>query len=677
MAATNYSERVYKISVDGAQAIKQLEKISDSASSIDKRMQQVGSALKAVFAVGAIVAGAKAVADEVMKVAERFDDMGKAAQKVGVAAETLSALKFAAEQSGVGFDTLQVGLRKMSVGLTELDDATSKSGTTLKALGVNAKDTADTAFAKVAQKLSEMPDGFQKTAAAMAIFGKSGAELIPLLNEGAEGVEKLKKRAGELGLVLKDSTIAQLTLFNDSLDEIKKSSEGLRNRLVEGLAPALAAITKTLADSKQVGEVWIKVGQFLGNVFLFITEKIYGVIRAFGLLKDVVLAFESKDTLVAAMGDWKIFKDYANDVENFSKTLRDNFTYAEQLTGSVTRTGEAAAVMSGKMEAGALEKWAEGLKKSAEELDLIPKKMEILAQAMNTLKERGDENTNTFKVMMEAYTKFNEEMAKGNVGATIELQVQKIKEEATLTAQKFEYLSGAIAAAFEQGDTEGAQIMIKMMQDLQGETVKSTDLFKELGDKIENAINSQASNAVGKFIDSIGQAQMSFGDFAAAVVKDIAKIIVQLLIMKPLMDSIKGFFNFGSSGAQAFPVNAQGNAYSSGTSLAQGIYSQPTLFKFAKGGTFGRSTGLMGEAGPEAIVPLKRTASGDLGVQASPVNITINNNAGVDVQTQSSTGADGTKQIEIFLERKMKDGIANGTYDRAFRGSYGLARVGA
>ena len=220
--------------------------------------------------------------------------------------------------------------------------------------------------------------------------------------------------------------------------------------------------------------------------------------------------------------------------------------------------------------------------------------------------------------------------------------------------------------------------MIKMMQNLQGETDKTASLFTELGDKIENAINSQASNAVGKFIDSIGEAQMSFTDFAAAVVKDIAKIIVQLLIMKPLMDSIKGFFGFGSSVAQAFPVSptAMGNAFPSGTSLSQGIYTQPTFFKFAKGGTFGRN-GLMGEAGPEAIVPLKRTASGDLGVQASPVNITVNNNAGVEVSAQSSTSSDGTKQIEIFIERKIRDGLANGSYDRVMRGSYGLTRVGA
>jgi hypothetical protein len=74
---------------------------------------------------------------------------------------------------------------------------------------------------------------------------------------------------------------------------------------------------------------------------------------------------------------------------------------------------------------------------------------------------------------------------------------------------------------------------------------------------------------------------------------------------------------------------------------------------------------------------LKRTASGDLGVQASPVNVNVYNNAGVDVETRTSDNADGSRQIDILIERKVRDGIANGSFDRAMRGSYGLARVGA
>ncbi|MDP4836441.1 MAG: hypothetical protein NWS01_04740, partial [Burkholderiales bacterium] len=74
--------------------------------------------------------------------------------------------------------------------------------------------------------------------------------------------------------------------------------------------------------------------------------------------------------------------------------------------------------------------------------------------------------------------------------------------------------------------------------------------------------------------------------------------------------------------------------------------------------------------------PLKRH-SGKLGVSASPVNVNVYNNAGVEVQTQASESSDGSKQIDIYIEKKVRDMVNNGGLDRSMRGAYGLARVGA
>jgi phage-related minor tail protein len=86
--------------------------------------------------------------------------------------------------------------------------------------------------------------------------------------------------------------------------------------------------------------------------------------------------------------------------------------------------------------------------------------------------------------------------------------------------------------------------------------------------------------------------------------------------------------------------------------------------------------GVMGEAGPEAIMPLKRNAQGKLGVEAASTNITIVNNAGADVQATETTNSDGSKQIDIFIERKVKEMFGTGTMDKSMKSSYGLTRVG-
>lgn len=665
--AANYSERVYKISVDGAQAIKQLEKISGSASSIDQRMAKVGSTLRTVFAVGAVAAGARALSNEIMSISQSFDDMGKAAQKVGVAAEALSGLKFAAGQSGVEFDTLQGGLRKLSVALNDINDASSETSQLLKQMGVTASDTADTAFRKIADRISEMPDGIQKTAAAMKLFGKAGAEMVPLLNEGADGLDKFQKRAEELGLILKDQTIAQLTIFNDSLDELGKAAEGVKNKIIQGLAPALAAIAKSAADSTTVSDAWVWFGKKVGEAFIYVAREANLMLTDLQLIYEFGKAVKNLD-LDTFYNVTKPALWAANDA--FNARLDENLRAMEELTGSAGKAGDAIGTLGGKMEQGPLEKWAEGLKNSAQDLDLIVEKMRILDTAIANMAASGKSDPNLLKVMNEELDKLRAKMNEGNLVYKLEQDIAKARKEIDDTAASLEILADRLATALAVGDMEGFEIILKMMDKLRGKTDEVSKDFNKLGESITDAIYSNANSAVNNFIDNIGKAQTSFTDFATSMVKDLAKVIVQLLIMKPLVESIKGLFGFSVT------PNAQGNAFAGGTGLAQGIYSQPTFFKFAKGGTFG-NTGVLGEAGPEAIIPLRRTASGDLGVQGSPVNVNVYNNAGVDIQTQTSTSADGTKQIDVYIEKKVRDGISSGAFDRVFRGAYGLSRVGA
>jgi lambda family phage tail tape measure protein len=703
--ATNINERVYKISVDGASAIKQLEKIAGSATSIDQRFAKLGTALKGAFAVGTVVVGIKSFTDAIGKAIDEMDEMSKAAQKIGVSVESLSGLKFAAEQSGVAFESLQTGLKKLNQNLFDFDTATDAGAQSLKKFGVLVGDDTTTALGKIADGFESIPDGVQKTATAMAIFGKAGADLIPLLNGGSKSIEELTARAKELGIVFDGVAAKQAELFNDKMSELRTALNGVFIQISTGLLPVLSALTDELTSSVKVGDTWKTVGEGIGEAMLDIAESTIVAIDALASFGRGIafLAGTAKDLASIRLdptGDGpanlvKRFQDaFASEpVETAGNKLLETIKRVrervkeplDELNKPLRGGAGGGAGGGGKGEKSDLEKWLDGLKKSADELDSIPEKMRILSEALTQLKDSGEEGSSAFKVMSDAYKKLNEETAKGNVGAEIELQVQKIKEEATLTAEKMEYLGTAIAFAFEQGDTEGAQILIDMMDKLKGKTDETADQFKKLGDGIEQAIANNANNAVNSFIDNIGQAELSFTDFATSVIKDIAKIVVQLLIMKPIIDSIKGFIGGFSSGGEVgweggFSTRAfaAGGSFSGGTGLAQGVYSQPTLFKFAKGGTFGGNIGVLGEgSGPEAIVPLKRTASGDLGVQASPVNVNVYNNAGVEVKTESSTSSDGTKQIDVYIERKVKDGIANGSYDRAFKGAYGLSRMGA
>lgn len=195
-------------------------------------------------------------------------------------------------------------------------------------------------------------------------------------------------------------------------------------------------------------------------------------------------------------------------------------------------------------------------------------------------------------------------------------------------------------------------------------------LSSNIADGVENVFKSLEESLV----QSLKSGKLSFEDFANAVIEDIARIAVRAAIVRPLMQGILGMTTGGDGGGTGLaPGASNGPATPINTFAKGGIVDSPTFFRFAKG-----KTGLAGEAGPEAIIPLKRSSNGELGVQAqvTPVNIEIINTSGAQVDAQESTGPNGEKQIKILVQSAVKEGIASGAFDKDFRSSYGLNRKG-
>ena len=139
---------------------------------------------------------------------------------------------------------------------------------------------------------------------------------------------------------------------------------------------------------------------------------------------------------------------------------------------------------------------------------------------------------------------------------------------------------------------------------------------------------------------------------------------------------ISGYVDGATKHAQGGVFDEYGQAartFAAGGAFTNQIVNSPTYF--AHGG----GLGLMGEAGPEAIMPLTRMPNGDLGVQTagSGTNIIINiiNNSGAEVQQEETENADGIKQIDITIGEMINKHIASGKADRAM-GRYGLRTVG-
>lgn len=123
------------------------------------------------------------------------------------------------------------------------------------------------------------------------------------------------------------------------------------------------------------------------------------------------------------------------------------------------------------------------------------------------------------------------------------------------------------------------------------------------------------------------------------------------------------------------------SAFAKGGAFTNSIVTSPTYFRFARGGKFG--TGLMGEAGPEAIMPLTRTSDGSLGVAVTgstggdgSLTVIINNYSSEQVQAQETTGQDGQRQLEIMIGSLINKHLSSGKADKAMGSRYGLKNKG-
>ena len=178
-----------------AQVKANLEGLSVAANKVNGVLAGLGAALS----LGALVAAGKAALDTA-------DNLSKLSQKTGISVESLSLLKPIAEQSGVSLEGLAKGMQKLATAMVEAAGGGKEQIEVFSRLGVSVKDAAgqlrptEDVLLDLADAFAAMPDGAEKSALAVKLFGKSGVELIPFLNQGRAGIEELKQKYKELGL---------------------------------------------------------------------------------------------------------------------------------------------------------------------------------------------------------------------------------------------------------------------------------------------------------------------------------------------------------------------------------------------------------------------------------------------------------------------------------------------
>ena len=302
---------------------------------------KVGAAFSAVGAgLGLAVRGQLKSADEI----------GKAANRLSVPVEELQRLSFAAGLGGAGLSELETAITGLSRRMVDQPDAFGRLGVEVRDAAGEMRPTVDV-LSDLADAFAGM-EGAERTAAAMETLGRSGSNLLPMLEGGSDGLRALGDEAERMGLVMGADAIKAAEEFNDTMSRITGTMSGLVSQLTVSLLPAL----QTLADGVQrAAEMFHDLSPEMQN-FLGIaggTVLVIGpAIAAFGLLALGIGAVGLKVAAIAtALGlaaaalaaFWPKLVEWKNRVFEAVADAADAFwSWVEAVRGAVGQAAQAA-----------------------------------------------------------------------------------------------------------------------------------------------------------------------------------------------------------------------------------------------------------------------------------------------------------------------------------------------
>lgn len=599
--AANQSEMLYKIQVDAAKAVKDLEAVAGKVRDVNTQAANTGKSL------GGMQRNVQNVSyqlqDFIVQTSMGTDALRAFGQQ---APQLLGGFGAAGAALGVAFALLPAII------------------TLFKNMGEETK-TLDEALKDVDKSMQAFGESFKLMDRAsldplIESYKKADAETRKLILSTIElnvSIAQINQTSAELALTKGiEEAINKLGFFKTKLLEVQKLvSEGGFNRSArstevkpeELLAGGLKASEETAEQLRRL-EADYRAASISANEYAVAVNKVVAATKS-----------PSKELL-----------EYAQGISTAALKMTQLEQATEQLSAararlsagdlSTTKTLEAANAARDK------------------ELDLIIKEFEALEKISQARNKEAD----ALRASMDPMAAHNQQLEKARV----------LYNDNKISAEEY-------AKAINFANRKLAD---------------SDPLIRGAGQALSDAMTDIAFSGE------------SMNEVMNNMVESLAKVAYQVMIVQPLIDALKGSMagaglTFNPSAPTYGPpvtamANANGNAFSGGNVVPfakGGVVSSPMLFPMSGG-----QTGLMGEAGPEAIIPLKRGKDGKLGVASggSSTQVNIYNSNGGTVTTQERQDPNGGKIIDIMIKKAVASGIASGEFDKAMGSTYGLRRQG-
>lgn len=604
------------LSLESAAFQKGLKQSQTALAGFSKRMNAIGGRAtdlgQKLSVVSAAMAAAGAAAFALAKGgADAMDKIGNSAKAAGLSAKAYQEMAFAmGEAADISQDDFDAAMVRLNRTLGDAKGGSASAIAAFEAIGISQQQIAsgsvgtEQALAALIARLEATKDPAEAAALATDFFGKAGARIGGML-AGSEGqVKGFVDRARELGIAMSDDAVAAAGQFNNKLAELSRQFELVKMKVAEALLPVLVD-TLIPALQKTVLPAFVALAEKVGDVVQWFgdlpapVQEVAGVIAtAFALGGPALLAVGALATAIGAVVG-ALSAPAVGMIAVVALASAALVTWGDDIK---TAVGGAVDWVVGKFDAlmakvqGIIDK-AIALKNAiVEALTYQPGDGQVQNQ---TGYDPGMRSSGSMAgIGADLAGGLVQGVGDGLADKKAELQgyLDQVTEQAEdgyethSPSRVFRRIGQWLTEGLSLGIGDNTPMATAAIDDVAGAISGRTG-------SLESALESFRSTAESAFVGLVTGAT-SFKEALSQLASTLAQMAARSL--------------FGSLFGGLFP-NAAGNAFSNGrvtAFAAGGVVSSPTLFGM-KGGA-----GLMGEAGPEAIMPLTRVG-GKLGVQAA------------------------------------------------------------
>jgi hypothetical protein len=602
--------------------------------------------LPALAGLGTVF-GAAGLAAAITSTANALDAFNDAADATGASVENLSALEAIALRNGESLDTVTDAIIKLNQALAQKSDGDQAK--VLSAIGLSAADLRSQdpaqALKTVADALAKFENDGNKARIVFELFGRSAAQLAPFLNDVAD--------AGALNATVTARQAKEAEIFNKTLSALGAQITLAGRAIGTDLLPPVTAFIQRVNEARAAGASWaeqLRQGFGGGEDLAEISARIAEI--------DVEIEKVVKRRTTAG----SIFKGglfgLANDIDE-SKLINERIALVERLNRARAVSDpsvQGVAPLIAPDITGLLGAAGKTPKVPKDTSDKLRRAAQDMANEWSPLELRWNLAANDFEGGA------NADLAKwvSESEDRLDSLVEKYKDLADPT-EKYRKELELITALEAQGkltaeEAFNARSKVGELIDGNDKLNKTLKEQKKIGEELGLTFSSAFESAIIK------------GEKLSEVLRGLAQDVLQIAIRKSITEPLGGAISGVFEGIFDGIFNANGNAFGPGGLIpfAQGgVVNSPTFFKFANGGGF--SSGLMGEAGPEAILPLQRGANGKLGVVASGSR--ASNDQPINITLQITTGVQSTVRSEIVaLMPQIQQQVTAGIIDARRRG---------